>query len=60
VDTPAVAHRRGVKPTAEQVVRETFAAIHSGRTEVYPGRTRFLPLLLRLAPRTMEGLVAST
>jgi uncharacterized oxidoreductase len=60
VDTPAVAHRRGRKIAAEKVVAETLAALREGRTEVYPGRTRLLPLLLRLAPRAMEALVADT
>jgi uncharacterized oxidoreductase len=60
VDTPAVAHRRGEKLAAEQVVSETFAAMQRGVCEVYPGKTRFLPLLLRLAPRKIENLIAAT
>jgi uncharacterized oxidoreductase len=60
VDTPAVAHRRGVKLSPERVVSETLRAMREGRTEVYPGRTRLLPLLLRIAPRTCEDLIART
>ena len=60
VDTPAVAHRHGPKLAAEQVVTETLTALREGKTEVYPGRTRMLPILLRLAPRTMEAIVADS
>jgi uncharacterized oxidoreductase len=58
VDTPAVAHRKGPKISAEAVVAETLAAIRANRTEVYPGRARLLPLLLRLAPRKIEEALA--
>jgi uncharacterized oxidoreductase len=58
VDTPAVAHRNGLKISAEHVVAETLAALRAKRTEVYPGRARLLPLLLRLAPRRIEEVLA--
>jgi uncharacterized oxidoreductase len=58
VDTPAVAHRGGPKISAEDVVAETLAALRTNRTEVYPGRARLLPLLLRLAPRRIEDALA--
>lgn len=60
VDTPAVAHRKGPKISAGQVVAETLAALRARRTEVYPGRARMLPLLLRLAPRRIEEALART
>lgn len=60
VDTPAVAHRNVKKIAPETVVRQTLAAVDSGRAEVYPGAARWLPLLLRLAPGLAERLVAGT
>ncbi|HEY7641138.1 MAG TPA: SDR family NAD(P)-dependent oxidoreductase [Steroidobacteraceae bacterium] len=60
VDTPAVAHRKGPKISAQQVVAETLAALRAQRLEVYPGRARLLPLLLRLAPRRIEEVLART
>jgi uncharacterized oxidoreductase len=60
VDTPAVAHRKGPKISAQQVVAETLAARRAPRLEVYPGRARQLPLLLRLAPRRIEEVLART
>jgi uncharacterized oxidoreductase len=58
VDTPAVAHRKGPKISAEHVVTETLAALRANRVEVYPGRARLLPLLLRLAPGRIEEALA--
>jgi len=58
VDTPAVAHRKGPKISADDVVAETLAALRANRTEVYPGRARLLPLLLRLAPGRIEEVLA--
>lgn len=60
VDTPAVAHRHVGKLSPEAVVRQTLNAVRAGRPFVYPGRTRFLPLLLRLFPAFAESLVART
>lgn len=58
VDTPAVAHRQVGKLPPEAVVRQTLAAARAGRPYVYPGQTRFLPLLLRLFPALAESIVA--
>jgi uncharacterized oxidoreductase len=60
VDTPAVAHRQVGKLSSETVVRQTLNAVRAGRPYVYPGQTRFLPLLLRLFPTLAESLVART
>ncbi len=60
VDTPAVAHRNVAKMSAKVVVEQTLAAALKGAKEVYPGQTRFLPLLLRLAPSFAEDLVAKS
>ena len=60
VDTPSVAHRTVSKMPADRVVLESLAAVAKGRPEVYPGSARWLPLLLRLAPRLTERFVART
>lgn len=60
VDTPAVAHRKVAKMSAKDVVEQTLAAALKGAKEVYPGQTRFLPLLLRVAPSFAENLVANS
>lgn len=60
VDTPSVAHRRVRKISAERVVAETLAAVARRKAEVYPGAARWLPLLLRVVPRTAERLVAAS
>jgi uncharacterized oxidoreductase len=60
VDTPAAAGFAGKKISPEQVAELTLAAAWRGREEVYPGETRWLPLMMRLAPRWIESLVART
>lgn len=60
VDTPAAAGFSGKKISPEQVVELTLAAAWRGQDEVFPGETRWLPLMLRLAPRWIERLVAET
>ena len=58
VDTPAVAHRKVAKMSAGAVAEQALAAALKGTREVYPGRARVLPLLLRIAPSAVERLVA--
>jgi uncharacterized oxidoreductase len=60
VDTPAVAHRNAAKLSPERVVQDTLMALDKGKTEVLPGAVRFLPALLRLAPRWVEEKVSKT
>jgi uncharacterized oxidoreductase len=60
VDTPAAAGYLGKKISPEHVVEMTLAAAWRGQEEVYPGETRWLPWMLRLAPRWIENLVAKT
>lgn len=60
VDTPAAAGYQGKKITPEQVVELTLAAAWRGQKEVYPGETRWLPLMMRLAPDWIENIVAKT
>jgi uncharacterized oxidoreductase len=60
VDTPSVAHRRVGKLTADTVARAALAGVRAGALEVRPGKTKLLPLLLRLLPGTAERIVAKT
>ncbi len=60
VDTPAAAGYDGKKLSPQQVADLTLAAAWRGQEEVYPGETRWLPLMMRLAPRWIENLVAKT
>ncbi|MDP3856491.1 MAG: SDR family NAD(P)-dependent oxidoreductase [Stagnimonas sp.] len=60
VDTPAVSHRKGVKLSANQVAAQALRGALSGADEVRPGAVRFLPFLMRIAPRAIERMVART
>lgn len=60
VDTPATAHRKVAKLATDVVAAQAVSGALSGRDEVRPGAVRFLPLLLRLAPRFAERIVAGT
>lgn len=60
VDTPAVAHRTVAKLSAKDVAAQALRATLAGDEEVRPGAIRFLPLLMRIAPRAIERLVATT
>ena len=60
VDTPATAHYQAEKMRAEQVVQAALIGAARGRSEVYPGKARWLPWLLRLAPRAAEAIVSKT
>ena len=58
VDTPAVSHRQGAKLSPDALVRQVLRDASRGRDEVLPGSVRWLPLLLRVAPRFAERMVA--
>lgn len=60
VDTPSTAalHRPKMAPAA--VVDATLRAIAQGRVEIFVGEVRWLPLLMRIAPRFAARLVAKT
>lgn len=60
VDTPAVAHRKGKKISAEAVARAALKGVWQGKREVCPGNVRYLPWLLRLTPAIAEKIVAGT
>ncbi len=58
VDTPATAHRTTTKISPDAVAAATLRALAARRPMALIGQTRFLPTLLRLAPRTVQGVVA--
>lgn len=60
VDTPAVAHRQGTKVTPQAVADATLRALDRKQAMALVGQTRLLPLLLRLAPARVAGIVART
>ena len=58
VDTPAVQHKKGRKISSAEVVRQALRGFDDKRDEVLPGQARLLPMLLRLAPRLTENMIA--
>jgi uncharacterized oxidoreductase len=60
VDTPAVAHRKVAKMSADEVVELALAGAAKRVAEVYPGQARWLPSLLRIAPALAENMVAKS
>ncbi|WP_051735282.1 SDR family NAD(P)-dependent oxidoreductase [Streptomyces sp. NRRL B-3229] len=59
-DTPMNAEATGKKLTPEQVAAVTMKALRRGRNMAFPGQTKVMPALLRIAPgflrRTVAGL----
>jgi len=60
VDTPSVRHRNVTKLSPDRVAEQALRGAFEGVHEVRPGQTRFLPLLLRIWPSLIEGIVART
>jgi len=58
VDTPSTAHRAVKKMSPESVAEATLRALAARRDEALLGEVRFLPGLLRVAPRWIEAMVA--
>ena len=56
VDTPATEGKTGEKVSPEAVASDTLAGIASGKTEVFVGQTKAIPVMLRLAPGTLEKM----
>lgn len=50
VDTPMTRGRGSGKITAKQAARAIIEGVEAGRDEVYIGKARMLPLMMRLAP----------
>ncbi|MCA1853961.1 MAG: SDR family NAD(P)-dependent oxidoreductase [Beggiatoa sp.] len=60
VDTPSTAALQRTKMAPAAVVDATLRAIAQGRVEIFVGEIRWLPLLMRIAPRFAARLIAKT
>lgn len=60
VDTPATAHRAVKKVSPETVAAATLDALVQRKSVALIGAIRFLPALLRLAPKAVQRLIAET
>ena len=57
-DTPMNAHQAGPKLAPAEVAAVTLRALRQRRPMALPGQTRLMPAMLRVAPRTLERMVA--
>ncbi|MFI8535068.1 SDR family NAD(P)-dependent oxidoreductase [Streptomyces aquilus] len=57
-DTPMNAEATGKKLTPEQVAAVTMKALRRGRDMAFPGQTKVMPAMLRIAPGTLRRVVA--
>ena len=58
VDTPATTHRTVTKVSPDAVAAATLRALKTRQPMAFIGQTRFLPTLLRVAPKTVQRVVA--
>jgi len=56
IDTPATTHRKVAKISPDIMAAATLRGIVEGKLAVFAGQTRVIPLMLRLAPATLEHL----
>jgi uncharacterized oxidoreductase len=45
------------KITAEQAAQEIIKGIEKGKAEIYVGKAKWLPLLMRIAPGLMKKIM---
>ena len=57
-DTPMNAQQAGPKLAPAEVAAVTLRALRQRRPMALPGQTRLMPAMLRVAPRTLERMVA--
>lgn len=57
VDTPMTKGRGSGKITAEQAAQEIIKGIKKGKAEIYVGKAKWLPLLMRIAPGLMKKIM---
>jgi short-subunit dehydrogenase involved in D-alanine esterification of teichoic acids len=57
VDTPMTHGRGRGKITAKQAARNIIEGVEAGRDEVYVGKARMLPLMMRLAPGIVRNMM---
>ena len=60
VDTPSTARVTGKKISPAEVASVTLKALALRRPMALPGQTKLLPMMLRIAPNTIERMVAGT
>ena len=60
VDTPSTATTQGEKISPAEVAAVTLEALARRRPMALPGRTKLLPLMLRIAPNAIKRMVAGT
>jgi uncharacterized oxidoreductase len=60
VDTPMNETSTGKKLPASEIAAVTINALAGRKPMALPGSTKFLPLLLRIAPNTIRRIVANT
>jgi len=60
VDTPMTANTAGKKLSPAEVAVATLRALALRRPMALPGKTRLLPMMLRIAPDTIKRMVAGT
>lgn len=58
VDTPMTAGRGSGKITSLQAAEAIISGVEQGRSEVYVGKARLLPLMMRLWPNLMKKIVS--
>ncbi|HKM64718.1 MAG TPA: SDR family NAD(P)-dependent oxidoreductase [Acidisphaera sp.] len=58
VDTPATVHSKAKKIAPADVAAATLEALEKRRPMALVGQTKLLPMMLRLAPRTVQRMVA--
>ncbi|GLY97231.1 SDR family NAD(P)-dependent oxidoreductase [Actinoplanes sp. NBRC 103695] len=57
-DTPATAAKTGPKLPPAEVAEATIRALRERRPMAFPGNAKLMPALLRIAPRTLDRMVA--
>lgn len=59
VDTPMTRDRNAKKIASNYVAKEIIKGIENNRTEIFVGKTKFIPLLSRLSPRLIAAILKS-
>lgn len=60
VDTPATARVSARKISSTTMAEAILTALDRGRREAFAGQTRFIPIMLRLAPRVLERITGKS
>lgn len=57
VDTPMTAGRGKGKISGEEAARQIIEGINKNRAEIFVGKTKFLPLLMRISPSLVKNMM---